>query len=100
MRIMVLLLVMVSSSSCVGLAVGVGLGVMSGTVALQGSRSKAKLGALREAQMREQHAREAEVIRARYKAMEKASVVVEDEGPSTPPLVTFEPVRTPLRPRH
>lgn len=99
MRLLVLLLCAMSFSSCFALGVGALVATLAGT----GSRADAKVGAAREAQARAVNAQEAAVIRKRYneaEARSRAAASPEPEAAVTPPpLVPFEPVRTPLRPK-
>ena len=95
MRLLFALLFMMSFSSCLAM---LGAGLFGSSLALAHSKEM-KEGAERERRIRVLHAQEAAVIRQRYDAQQRQSPVAVQVEPTPPPLVPFEPVRTPLRPR-
>ena len=104
MRLLILLGVMVSSSSCA--IVGVVVGISSVTVAANAPDRRGAYwrdGVERERRYREQIERDATVARERYRASQRQSEEPAraglTDGPTPPPLVPFEPARRPLVPR-
>lgn len=98
MRVLVLAVAVMSSSSCVLLGVGAATAVL----AVEGEKDFVAEGQALEAEYRAERAKQADEVRQRYRASEAASRTVTVEAqtaPSTPPLIAMEPVRKPLRPR-
>lgn len=99
MKLLVLLLTVASSSSCILLGVGAATTVL----AVEGERDFMAEGQALEAEYRAQRAKEADALRERYRASEAAlrvaSTLTPAPAPSSPPLVSVEPIRQPLRPR-
>jgi hypothetical protein len=94
MRLLLPLLCLMSSSSCLFLHLG---GIAAWAAGERAAHQKK--GAAEEARIRAEHAREAAVIRARYNELHRDVPAPESLQPSAPPLVQYEPVRVPLRPR-
>lgn len=94
MRLLLPVLCVMSCSSCVFLH----LGGIAAWAAGERARHQ-KEGAAEEARIRAEHAREAAVIRARYNQLHREAPAPQSLQPSAPPLVQYEPVRVPLRPR-
>jgi hypothetical protein len=105
MRILVLLVFAMSFSSCLAVF---GLGVLSTSLAVGNADQARREGAERDAEQLARHAREASVIRQRYNEAERQEKQQQALTPpnvllprelTSPPLVSIEPPRTPLRPR-
>jgi hypothetical protein len=97
MRLIVMCLIFSTGSSCVF----AGFGAVTAGLAFQGEADRYARGAAREANERVIAARNAEVLRARYRASEAAAAQTPAEVAqmlSAPPLVPAERPRQPLRP--
>lgn len=100
MRLLILLAVVVSSSSCA--LIGVVVGVSSVTVAANAPKRRGawwREGVERERRYREQIERDALLARERYRATMREPTAAARPELSAPPLIPYEPPRKPLVPR-